>query len=346
LLRIFAVLWVISFHWFAKESPGRNLVTPYSTSWLPELYYRFTNIGWLGVDIFFVFSGAVISKTALQKNSTEFAIARFLRIFPAYFIAVISALVVVPLAYGGYGHRLQYAHALFGMQFWTRDNNISGVSYTLKYEIVFYFLIFLAIIKAKKLESRTLLYFASIFLLFSGVLPALSTSLAPALIFFEFGPYFTYGIALANMGRRNNNEAFFLLLSFVCMPFVISSLRLRLLEGNCSELSSALIAWCITISLWIIALGVRYEHKILPIRSPKSIKISKVVSKLSLMTYPMYLLHAETGQPLISFLVRLEMKSEFAIMIVFVFLVFFSFLIVQSVEPLFRRKIKALFLWP
>lgn len=67
--------------------------------------FDFRNIfffGWLGVDLFFVLSGFLISDILLKSSENKnflsnFYMRRFLRIFPLYFLAVFFCLFVVPV---------------------------------------------------------------------------------------------------------------------------------------------------------------------------------------------------------------------------------------------------------
>ena len=71
-VRFFAAVWVMNFHYFLNNDPA------------PQLHwYRFGN---LGVQLFFIISGFVIVQSLKGKSIREFAIGRFWRLFPLFWV--------------------------------------------------------------------------------------------------------------------------------------------------------------------------------------------------------------------------------------------------------------------
>ncbi len=57
------------------------------------------NFGAVGVDVFFVISGFIVSLTAERSRSvTQFLVARLVRIWPLYLIATVVVFAVDPTA--------------------------------------------------------------------------------------------------------------------------------------------------------------------------------------------------------------------------------------------------------
>lgn len=70
ILRFFAAFWVMSFHYFLGFSG--------ELSW-----YRYGN---LGVPLFFIISGFVISQSVANASTKAFALGRFIRLYPLFWI--------------------------------------------------------------------------------------------------------------------------------------------------------------------------------------------------------------------------------------------------------------------
>ncbi len=68
---------------------------------LPKLLNTFANAGWLGVQLFFVLSGFLITGILLDEKGApqqlrNFYVRRVLRIFPLYYLALFAILIVLP----------------------------------------------------------------------------------------------------------------------------------------------------------------------------------------------------------------------------------------------------------
>lgn len=91
LLRLVAVLAVAFYHyafWGPSSHGAINVAVPEMAA-----YAKF---GYLGVSIFFIISGFVIAYSAEGRTATEFAIARFSRIYPTFVICMtLTALAVM-----------------------------------------------------------------------------------------------------------------------------------------------------------------------------------------------------------------------------------------------------------
>jgi len=135
-MRGLAALMVVVYHYstWHEQSLGYSSTTPLFNFWQ----------GSLGVELFFMISGFVIFMTIGNKTSiTDFAISRFARLFPAYWVAVIFTSILLLLAPipGREITLVQAAVNLSMLQKWLGVPSIDGVYWTLAVELSFYFLI-------------------------------------------------------------------------------------------------------------------------------------------------------------------------------------------------------------
>lgn len=137
-LRFFAALFVLLYHsrYFAEGG------------WLEIPMFALFSAGDLGVDIFFVLSGFVISYVyAGNLNFGSYLLHRFARIYPIFLLTTIASLIVLSTL-GGTGHTsvdsFDILMNLFMLQGWYGDS-VNFVSWTVSAEFAVY-LMFPAII--------------------------------------------------------------------------------------------------------------------------------------------------------------------------------------------------------
>src|SRR5215469_15288981 len=101
-LRLAAALSVVAFHLVAGAA-DRAWDTPTTGLFGPLVHAA--RYGWLGVELFFLISGFVICMSSWGRTAGQFAVSRFVRLFPAYWFAVLATTAVVT-AVPLYEHRL------------------------------------------------------------------------------------------------------------------------------------------------------------------------------------------------------------------------------------------------
>ncbi len=97
-LRAIAVLLVLAFHLTPDHDSNRGLAS---------LYFKVADIGWIGVDLFFVLSGYLITSILVRERMSarrllSFWARRLRRLVPVYLIALLIVFFVVPLLLGTY----------------------------------------------------------------------------------------------------------------------------------------------------------------------------------------------------------------------------------------------------
>ena len=142
-LRGLAVLMVLWDHLV-----GIYLDKSHQTWWLHGWVSRYVNeplgiiqnFGWLGVSLFFLVSGYVITHVAQRETRAQFGIRRVFRIYPPVFAAIFLALLFAMLSGSAAPHdwrEMLAALTLFNY-FLVPQKIILGVGWTLVIEVLFY----------------------------------------------------------------------------------------------------------------------------------------------------------------------------------------------------------------
>ena len=125
-----------------------------------------TNMGWIGVDLFFVLSGFLISKLIIVEylnfksfNPKRFLIRRGFKIYPLYFLCYLVYLI--PIIYSRSFQPFQFISDLFFIQNYTRGWGFAfGASWSLAVEEHFYFSVaFFSYFGVKYLKQKNVLSF-------------------------------------------------------------------------------------------------------------------------------------------------------------------------------------------
>ncbi|MBF4457404.1 acyltransferase family protein [Pseudoclavibacter sp. VKM Ac-2867] len=177
--------------------------------------------GQFGVQLFFLISGFVILMTADRaKRASDFAISRFTRLYPAYWIAVVISIAVGALA-NVPGTQLTPLEMLLNFTMIQRlllVPDVNGAFWTLAVEMQFYIIVFLVLLLTKCRLTDVLLRWLVAAWLAIAVASAVTAALfapgvditaAPVLVramvnvtLAEYGPLFCLGMLLF-MARRN-----------------------------------------------------------------------------------------------------------------------------------------------
>ncbi|WP_068484050.1 acyltransferase family protein [Pseudoclavibacter helvolus] len=256
--------------------------------------------GGFGVQLFFIISGFVILMSAERsKRASDFAISRFTRLYPAYWIAVIISIIVGSIAQVP-GTQLTPLEMLLNFTMIQRlllVPDVNGAFWTLAVEMQFYVIVLLILWITKcHLTDRLLRWLVAVWLLIATATatvawltsPGVDIGLAPTLIrvmvnvaLSEYGPLFCLGMLLF-MSRRN---ASFEWLSVGAAAVAV--LNAYLLH---SVLHAAVVA-CISLLFGLVAL--RKSTRVL--RWKPLLWIGKI-------SYSLYILHVVVGYATIDFL--------------------------------------------
>ncbi len=139
-LRGIAALSVVLFHYTSRY---------HELYVYQELPFFQVPLGHYGVQLFFVVSGFVIFLTLNScKHPYDFIVSRFARLYPVYWAAIALTCLVVA-NFGLAGREVTLFEGLFNLtmlQGFFGIPNVDGVYWTLKWELVFYFWMFMIFI--------------------------------------------------------------------------------------------------------------------------------------------------------------------------------------------------------
>ncbi|RWN26519.1 MAG: acyltransferase [Mesorhizobium sp.] len=113
--------------------------------------FRHLQLGTTGVFIFFVISGAVMALLS-NEGPRAFALSRLTRIYPAFFLALAAASIVLSIA--GTPPQITADASLLLLPSGTLNSSFNIPYWTLIYEMQFYFLLWLAILCRTSHQQR------------------------------------------------------------------------------------------------------------------------------------------------------------------------------------------------
>ena len=338
-LRIFAALMVVAYHWSGHGGFFPRVDTAISVAWIPDWLRFISSFGYLGVDFFFILSGAVISQSAVGKPWAVFSTNRFLRLFPAYFMATAVAIVVAPFAVSSIQRSAKLIN-LTTLDLWTTSSKIIGAAWSLTYEIRFYALVAAAIVIFHGISKRNLVRLISGFLVIIILAPILDFPLISIFAIAPYGAYFALGAVIgATSSRVEFRSHFFPLL----VAFLLSwqAMSTRMIERD-TPVGIATVIAAFALSVFV-ALAVASCLGTIGTRGKP--RLLAAIATLALMTYPIYLLHETVGLSIVSLLVRGGFPVPLAMIIVFAGVLLVSFLSVKQVEPFARKALRKVFAW-
>jgi peptidoglycan/LPS O-acetylase OafA/YrhL len=336
LLRIFAAYWVLFHHWTSTGGFLKDMKMPYEVPELPRLLHALLHPGFLGVDIFFILSGIVISRSALDRSWEKFASARFLRLYPAYLLATVAAIALAPLTINSYPPLSQLWLSLTGLQWFFGYPTIVGPAWTLFIEIRFYILIAVVLAILGRCSRPQLMAFARLWLVGIILIPSLKFEWLNFILLGEYGCYFVLGMVV---GLCRNREDMVKNLPTIAVAMIVSWLRMQLRLSEkipdmaVDQIVSAIILLCVMAAAYFA----------IEAKAAKSTILDRSVVTLALATYPIYLFHEPLGMPLIGWLRSYGFGFWGAMAIAFVATTAFAILCAKAIEPSVGRAVKSAF---
>jgi peptidoglycan/LPS O-acetylase OafA/YrhL len=286
LLRWIAALLVAFSHW-ASEVPYLF------QSGLPNFLLPIAKVGGVGVPIFFIVSGYVISLTAAKKASgLRFAYARFVRLFPGLLISMLVVLVVGQRFISPYSQPVESLLASVSLTYDIFEiQPLTTVLWTLIVEVKFYFAITVILLIKKDIFQKPL-WIATLLI---SLLILKETSLFGIYNYFNSQllgniEFFLLGISLHFSTRLVRKHALMALgFSILSATYVV-----QILDLDEFGIRDRIISFAI--ALIILSSYIQFPSK-----------LATLLNSLGLASYPIYLVHTHLGTAMINVLyVRIE----------------------------------------
>lgn len=329
LLRFLAAIAVVLYHYTFVG----NLDSPELQTVTYPVLAEYTRYSYLGVNLFFLISGFVILLSANNRSAVEFASSRFIRLYPAFWASV--TLTAVGLYFfGGSFFSVTIPQYLMNMTMvsgFLDVKQIDGVYWTLLVELIFYTLIFLLLL-------FKLIRYIELFLgIWLGiVLLSLIVSPLPLLVRFlfipEWAPYFISGSLFYLIHSKGLDlTRGLLLLSAYLLSIYYSVIEVGLLKEGLNVYYNSLVpvAW---VTVFYIIFILIISHKMNWLRSASLIKVG-------LLTYPLYLIHANLGYLVFNHFAG-SINKYLLLLLIILFMLTFSWLIHYIIEKPLAKFLK------
>jgi peptidoglycan/LPS O-acetylase OafA/YrhL len=265
--------------------------------------------GWVGVEVFFVISGVVIANSANAATPKEFVIGRFLRLYPAAWIAAILSfviLLVVPREiYMENGVKVYPGGRAFVSSLTLLNGYFLASAYwTLQIELAFYLLVWLSLLTGGRVTlialARALILLSCPYLVAYSAHAAglvnwpwldLEWGLKNALLV-RHGPFFAIGIYIWWIAERRGIAQFDRVLIAVALLLAAIEIALRAADGIPSIIKFVTVSSILAFASALPAIYLSMRH-----RGPLNLSagIKNALRAAGLMTYPFYLLHETVG---------------------------------------------------
>lgn len=289
LFRFIAALCIVLFHYLFKVSVSDNF--PHTDFNKLGDFFKF---GYLGVDLFFIISGFVITLSIKNKSFQEFAISRFIRLYPTYWIAVFLTFNVIqlcgaPLFFTDFK---EFFANLTMFQNYIGADSLDGVYWTLFIEMKFYVFVIAPFLILRNKLNLSLDYLLYIWLLLTCIYPYGSElyifKVANYFFILDWSSYFISGIIFYQIYSKEPSPKYiFLLIYSLLIAIYHATNKVPGFELEFNTSFSPYIIGCLILLFYFLMLLVSLG-RLKSINSPK-------LCKLGMLTYPLYLIHQNIG---------------------------------------------------
>lgn len=337
ILRVISALAVMSYHFAFRGEAAGALPAIFISDFLKAV----ASYGYLGVSIFFIISGFVISYSAEGQKPFDFLVSRFARIYPTFLIIMSVTAAVMMLSSNPLFQidAKQYVANLFIFSLVLREPFIDGVYWSIVLEVVFYGWVFILIALGQFQNMLRIIPFWIAFSFLNEFYVG-STHLQNLFIT-EYSGFFAMGIVFNRLRREFSYYAIALFMFAGAYSIYTSLSGATWFEDTYSvELSRAVIATIIVISIAAFVFLSRLNI---------SARYWSVLGILGGATYSFYLVHQNIGYIAITGL--LDIFPPFSAMAMAAtgltaFSVLFHVLVERRLNPTIKKRLLLLMAKP
>jgi peptidoglycan/LPS O-acetylase OafA/YrhL len=313
-LRLIAVLGVLAFHY--------GFSGPLAAPAVPELRWL-GHYGFMGVPVFFVISGFVIAYSAEGRSAREFAIARFVRIYPTFVLCMTLTFLVL-LVFGAPNFRASLGTWAANLTVVAPGGYLDSAYWSLVVEIIFYawFALLIRVGWLHRLDIVVAIWLAL------SVLNEMTVdwNWAGKLLLTDYSGFFATGILIYQLHKRRlEARVVFLLAASIVVTVYQATHNLGWLRTQTGAAFDDTVVGAITMmAIFVIMIATRIK------------RLPAFTLAIGGLTYPLYLLHQMMGY--VAF--QHVGTSATAVGLVVTAIVALSWVIWRYIEPALHQLVK------
>ncbi len=334
LFRFLAALSVVFYHYLFRGYSADNL-SQLDFSDIGGVF----KYGYLGVEMFFIISGFVITLSIKSKSITHFIISRISRLYPIYWLSVLFSFLVI-LWFGAPNFTVEVKQFLLNLtmfQNYLDIKNIDNVYWTLFIEMKFYVFVigfYLILNMWKDIKLDHLIYswlsLSVMYLFFSDLY---LFKIINFFLILSWSSYFIAGIIFYQIYKGKLNLKYSTLLAvtfFISIFHAVSKTEAMELKYNTTF--SPYVICSLIFSFYLLMLLVSCKKL-------NSINY-KWLTKIGMLTYPLYLIHQNVGYIIFNNLYS-YMNKYILVTLTIIAMILLSFVMSQFYEPRVSNYLKS-----
>lgn len=328
-LRLILALVVVAFHYLhafpTNTAPDDLGLTPGP---------RILIFGRYAVEAFFIISGMVIARSARHRAFGEYAINRFVRLWPAMAVCATITVIATQLIDSPglpYANKLQYAGSMLTLPLLVSDYfGVDWSYWSLTYELRFYLLagLFFAFFRS----TSAILVGMTVWMALTLVALIVHNPLLETLTISKASACFIVGILIYLYESERHRRPVILLLAVGAIALIPMQMMADVARGQAPNP----IYWPEAIATTIVIVGI-----VLAFNAVKSFGPMRGIARMSgAMSYPLYLVHQLAGYVIIAQLIWAGVPPLAAVVLAVVGVLGIAYGVAAFVEPWLARRTK------